>query len=286
MKAKTLRDVINDKKFLVLPGVYDCLTAKLAEQAGAQALFLSGGALSIASLGRPDIGFLNLTEFVNIARNIVNTVDIPLIADADNGFGNAIHAANTAKAYEHAGLAGMQIDDQILPQTMPTTSKECLEWEYAKAKIQAVRESVSSDFVLIFRTIANITDNLDEAILRVNKAAEAGADYVYVDGLKNLEEIERVARHTEPGVKLLINMNEKGAAANISISRIKELGYKIGLFPVSAMSISAKAAYEMFTDLMACESTEKHRNSMFNPVEIYNMMGLTSLTEKAQKFYS
>lgn len=282
---EAVKDILSNEKFTVMPGVYDCLSAKLAEHAGAKVLFLSGGALSVASLGRPDIGFLNLTEFADAAQKITSTINIPLISDADNGFGNAIHTANAAKTFERIGIAGMQIDDQVLPQSTPTTSKECLDWAYAKAKIFAVRESVSSDFVLIFRTIANIAGDFNEALARANKATQAGADYVYIDGLKSLEEVEKVAHGVDSNVKLLINMNEKGAAARVPIQQIKSLGYKIGLFPVSSMAVAAKSMYDMLSDLMTQESTISYRDKMLNPTDIYNMVGLTSLTESAQKLY-
>lgn len=281
---KVLRKILDQNEFLVLPGVYDCLSAKLAEEAGAKAVFLSGGALSIAGLGKPDIGFLNLTEFANVIQKITSTINIPLISDADNGFGNAIHVGNTARIFESLNVSGMQVDDQILPQTLPTTSKESLSWDLTAPKIDSIRKNVSSDFIIIFRTIANITDGLDEAIVRINKAKDIGADYAYVDGIKSQEELEIVAKHSK--IKLLVNMNEKGVAANLPIEKIKGLDYKIGLYPVSTMAIAAKSMYDMLCDLMKDESTLKHRDKMFNPVEVYNMMGLTSLVEEYSGMYN
>lgn len=281
---KALRKILDEDEFLILPGVYDCLSAKLAEKAGAKAVFLSGGALSIANLGKPDIGFLNLTEFASSIQKITSTINIPLISDADNGFGNAIHVGNTAKVFESLNVCGMQIDDQVLPQTFPTTSKESLSWDLTGPKIDSIRKNVSDDFIIIFRTIANITDGLEEAINRINKAKDYGADYAYVDGIKSKKELEIVSKQSK--IKLLVNMNEKGIAANLPIEDIKGFGYKIGLYPVSTMAIAAKSMYDMLCDLMKEENTLKHRDKMFNPVEVYNMMGLTSLTEKYSKMYN
>jgi len=281
---KKLREVLDQNQFLIVPGIYDCLSAKVAEETGAKALFLSGGALSIAGLGRPDIGFLNLTEFMNAIQRITSTVDIPLISDADNGFGNAIHVGNTARMFEALGVAGMQVDDEILPQSVPATSKEMLSWEMTIPKIQAVRKNVSKDFVIIFRTIANIAKgDLSEAVRRINSAGEYGADYAYVDGLKSAEELEYVASNAK--IKLLVNMNERGAAANLPVEHIKSLGYRVGLFPVSAMAVAAKSMYDLFANLFEQESTLKDREKMFNPVEVYNMMGLGTLTEEYIKMY-
>lgn len=280
---KKLRKILDETSFLILPGVYDCLSAKIAEEAGAKAVFLSGGALSIANLGRPDIGFLNLSEFTNTIQKINSTIDIPLISDADNGFGNAVHVGNTAKAFELFGASGMQIDDQVLPQTKPTTSKEALSWDLVAPKLEAIRKNVSDDFVVIFRTIANITDGIEEAIKRINKSRNLGADYAYVDGIKSKEELEIVAK--EAKIKLLVNMNEKGVAANLPINDIKSLNYKIGLYPVSTMVVAAKSMCDMLSDLIKDEDTLKHRNHMFNPVEVYNMMGLSNLTDEYIKLY-
>ena len=189
--AQKLRQALQQQSYLMMPGIYDCLSAKMAENAGFQAAFFSGGAFSMATLGKPDIGFFNLTEAVHTLRRIVDSVNIPILSDGDNGFGNAIHAADTARAFETIGVAGIQVDDQVLPQSIPCTSKECNEWRYVEPKLIAIRKAVSPEFVILFRTIANITDDLDKAIWRINRAAELGADYAYVDGLKSYEEASR-----------------------------------------------------------------------------------------------
>jgi len=141
-RAKKLRQTLSETKFLTLPGIYDCLSAKIAEEAGFPALFLSGGALAYSVLGRPDFGFLSLAEFGTAIQHIVSTVDLPLIADADNGFGNAIQAANTGAMYEQLGAAGLQIDDKVLPANHPAKD-EIIKWELMGPKIKAVRSAVS-----------------------------------------------------------------------------------------------------------------------------------------------
>ena len=132
--AKELRKILSETSFLTLPGVYDCLSAKIAEEAGFQALFLSGGALAYSVLGRPDFGFLSLAEFGTAIQHIVSSVHAPLIADADNGFGNAIQAANTGAMYEQFGAAGLQIDDKVLPANHPAKN-EIIDWELMGPKI-------------------------------------------------------------------------------------------------------------------------------------------------------
>ena len=197
--AKELRKILSETSFLTLPGVYDCLSAKIAEEAGFQALFLSGGALAYSVLGRPDFGFLSLAEFGTAIQHIVSSVHAPLIADADNGFGNAIQAANTGAMYEQFGAAGLQIDDKVLPANHPAKN-EIIDWELMGPKIKAVRTAVSDDFVIIYRTCAELYDfGVDEAIRRINLAKECGADYAYVDGIKSVENLEKISREAKIG---------------------------------------------------------------------------------------
>lgn len=280
---KELRETLNKKSYMMLPGVYDCLSAKLAEKAGFDAVYLSGGALSICGLGRPDIGFLNLSEMESALHKILAAVDIPVLSDADNGFGNAIHAGDTAALYDRMGVCGMQIDDQVLPQTVPTNAKECLDWKLTAPKIKAVRKNVSDDFIVIFRTIANSTKGLEDAVRRVNLAADLGADYAFVDGIKSERELEMVSEKAR--IKLLINMNEKGVCADVDLEKIKRMNYRIGLYPVSAMAVAAKAFDTLFHTLQQTGSTRDCRSQMYNPVDVYNMMGLNSLTEEYLGMY-
>lgn len=280
---KELREILQTKDYMMLPGVYDCLSAKMAEETGFDAVYLSGGALSICGLGRPDIGFLNLTEMENSLRKILATVNIPVLSDADNGFGNAIHVGDTAALYDSMGVCGMQIDDQVLPQSVPTTAKECLDWKLTAPKVKAVRKNVSDDFVIIFRTIANITNGLEEAIRRVNMAADLGADYAFVDGIKSERELEIVSERAK--IKLMVNMNEKGVCADVDLEKIKKMNYQIGLYPVSTMAVAAKALHTLLHTLKQTGSTKDCRAQMYNPVEVYNMMGLGSLTEKYLGMY-
>ena len=276
--AQKLRQALQQQSYLMMPGIYDCLSAKMAENAGFQAAFFSGGAFSMATLGKPDIGFFNLTEAVHTLRRIVDSVNIPILSDGDNGFGNAIHAADTARAFETIGVAGIQVDDQVLPQSIPCTSKECNEWRYVEPKLIAIRKAVSPEFVILFRTIANITDDLDKAIWRINRAAELGADYAYVDGLKSYEE-------AQAKIPLLINMNEKGACAKIPLEQIKALNYRIGLYPVASVTAAAQAYCNLFRTIHETGSTLGYVDSMYSIKQLMNDMGLQDLTDTYLPLY-
>ena len=281
--AQKLRQALQQQSYLMMPGIYDCLSAKMAENAGFQAAFFSGGAFSMATLGKPDIGFFNLTEAVHTLRRIVDSVNIPILSDGDNGFGNAIHAADTARAFETIGVAGIQVDDQVLPQSIPCTSKECNEWRYVEPKLIAIRKAVSPEFVILFRTIANITDDLDKAIWRINRAAELGADYAYVDGLKSYEEAQQVAAQAK--IPLLINMNEKGACAKVPLEQIKALNYRIGLYPVAPVTAAAQAYCDLFRTIHETGSTLGYVDSMYSIKQLMNDMGLQDLTDTYLPLY-
>lgn len=283
--AQDLRKILSENKFLTLPGVYDCLSAKIAEEAGFPALFLSGGALAYSVLGRPDFGFLSLAEFGTAIQHIVSSCKAPLLADADNGFGNAIQAANTGAMYEQLGAAGLQIDDKVLPANHPARD-EIIEWELMGPKIQAVRDSVSDDFVIVYRTCANLYNfGVDESIRRINLAVERGADYAYVDGIKSMDELKKIS--DEARIPLMVNLNEKGfVGGNVPIEQVKALRYTIGLFPISSMLAAAQGMIEVLGALADQGSTLGVRDKMTDPpTRIHRMMGQFSLVEKYAPYY-
>lgn len=280
---KNFKEIVNENNFTILPGIYDSLTAKLAEKAGFQAIFLSGGALSITNLGKPDMGFLTLSDFKESIQKISRVVDIPIITDVDNGFGNSIHAGDTAKTVFEAGADGLQIDDQILPQDKPTTSKDALDIDLVIPKIRAMRENVDDSFTIIFRTVENYNGSVEKAVERVNLAGDNGADLVYVDGLSSYEEVLYVSENVK--YPLLINMNEKGFPASLETEVVKNLGFKIALFPVSTMAITAHINEKLFKTLINEQTTLSLREDMTNPLDIYNLFGLSESVEKESKKY-
>ena len=284
--AKELRRLLAENKFLTLPGVYDCLSARIAQEAGFPALFLSGGALAYSVLGKPDFGFLSLAEFGDAIQHIVSACRAPLLADADNGFGNAIQAANTGAVYEQLGAAGLQIDDKVLPASHPARN-EIVDWEMIGPKIQAVRDSVSDDFVIVYRTCANLYGyGVGESIRRINLARERGADYAYVDGIKSMEELKKIS--DEAAIPLMVNLNEKGfVGGNVPIEEVKALRYSIGLFPISSMLAAAQGMIEVMGALADRGSTLSVRDKMTDPpTRIHNMMGQTALVEKYAPYYT
>lgn len=230
MKTTTRLRQIYSKGLLVAPGAFDGLSAKLIEQAGFAAVYSSGGAIA-RSAGVPDLGLMDLSE--NIARiaQITEAVTVPVIADADTGYGNALNAHRTARMLERAGVAGFHMEDQALP-------KKCGHFEGKKlvstrefvGKIKAVRDALhDDDFVVVARTDAIGVEGFDAALERAHAYAEAGADVLFVEAPESEEQIERIAR--ELPLPKLINMFYGGKTPLVPLKRLEELGYAICIIP-------------------------------------------------------
>lgn len=283
VNTRKLRQSLEDCSFFMLPGIYDCLGAKIAESVGFSALYLSGGAYSIAGIGRPDLGFLNRSDVLDVCRRIVSTVNIPLITDTDNSFGNASQAADIARQLEQIGVAGMQMDDDILPQQIPSRIKEVLPWNLMAPKLKAARQNVSKDFVIIMRTMVGKFDGMLRAAERANRSMELGVDYVFIDGINSMEDLELVAKHSE--AKLILNLNENMFPATLDIGTIQSMGFRIGLYPVSTLQIAAHSYYLLFRSLKSEYSTMSHKEEMIPTSVLQDIMGLNDIIKKLRSLY-
>lgn len=282
-KQKILRQKLEENEFFTLPGVYDCLGAKIAENLGFDALYLSGGALSLATLGRPDSGYLNLTDLRAALERILSTVDIPIITDTDNSFGNAMHAADTAKTLERMGVCGLQIDDNILPQPKPQSDKEVISWDLLAPKLEAIRKNTSDDFVMVLRTIIGKTEGMEKALERANKAADLGVDYVFIEGFKTVEEMEYVTKESK--AKLMVNLNENTFAATVDIEKVKSMGFKIGLYPISTIHVAAKSMYDVLSLLKEKGTTIDMKSQMLSYTDLMKFYNFYDDVEKYSNLY-
>lgn len=280
---KILRKKLEENSFFVLPGVYDCLGAKMAENIGFDAIYLSGGALSLATLGRPDSGYLNLTDLRIVLERIMSTVNIPIITDTDNSFGNAMHAADTAKTLERMGVCGLQIDDNILPQPKPKSDKEVISWDLLAPKLEAIRKSTSDDFVMVLRTIIGKSEGMEKAVERANNAADLGVDYVFIEGFKSVEEMEYAAK--ESRANLMVNLNENTFAATVDVEKVKAMGFKVGLFPISTLHVAAKSMYDVLSLLKEKGTTMGMKSQMLSYTEIMKMLNFYEDVEKYSALY-
>lgn len=282
-KFKKFRDLIASDKMLMAPGAYDALTAKIIESLEFDVVYFSGGSVSISKLGYPDIGLISFAEMMDQLRNVVKAVDVPVFADGDNGYGNAINVMRTVQEYESAGVAGIQLDDLILPKRYAEPAKQILTIEEIKGKIKAASDArINPDFVIIFRTLARLDHGIDEAILRANAAVESGADVVFIDGLISEEDFNKII--DEVDAPLLINMNEKGYPANFSIEYMEDKGFKLAIFPVSSIAAAAKGIYEVMKILKTTKSTLGARDKMLEVLDLYDFVGLEKFHQLEKKY--
>ncbi len=267
-----------------LPGVFSPLVARLAERIGFQAVYLSGGALS-ASSGVPDIGLLTLTEFVSQAQLIVQTTNLPLLCDADTGFGEALNVERTVKLFEAAGVAGIHLEDQQMPKRCGHLSgKTLIESEQMAAKIRAaVAAKRDADFVIIARTDARSVHGFDDAVGRARLCLEAGADAIFPEALETAEEFARFAKLVP--CPLLANMTEFGRSPNLSVQQLGDLGYKMILFPLTAFRVAMRAAEETLQDLFRNGTQSASISKMMTRAELYDLLGYTGYEERDRAYF-
>lgn len=286
MKPKlSAKELISAGEYTMLPGIYDCLSAKCAELAGFPILYFSGGSFSMACFGKPDMGFWGLGDLTNALIRIRSTVSSHIITDVDNGFGNAAHVANTVKTLEGIGIAGMQLDDDLLPQRTPGRFKEPLEDGLFYPKVEAARNAASDDFIIIVRCMLGKSAGFDIAAERARKAFSLGADFVYFDGLSSDGDLKKITSLC-PAEKLIVNLNELTYAAKLPNEVLRSFGFKVGLYPVSAMQAAGKAYDELFGELAATRSTVGATDSMLSSETIMNRMGLAQIVEDYLPLYN
>ena len=242
-KTTLLRNYMSSQKILVAPGVFDGLTALLAKQAGFPVLYASGGAIA-RSAGYPDIGLLSMTEVCSVISHIVEVSELPVIADADTGFGNALNTRRTVKTYERLGVAGLHLEDQTFPKRCGhLNDKSIISQEEMCHKISAARSSLSDpDFVLIARTDAIAVEGFKRAIERARAYQKAGADMLFVEAPETVEQIETIAKEIE-GPKL-INMFHGGKTPVVPVSKLQEWGYSVVIIPSDLQRAAIKAMQE------------------------------------------
>jgi 2-methylisocitrate lyase-like PEP mutase family enzyme len=249
--AKTLRDLIAAPDILIAPGVYDAFSAYRAEAAGCKAVFISGSALAAAHLGRPDIGLLTASEIADITGRIADRVSIPLLVDADQGFGNAYMAARTMQLLERAGAAAVQIEDQL--DTKPTATPQARPLVPTKEMVAKIKAALdvrrNADIILSARTDAMHSESLDAALDRAAAYAEAGADMIFVENVTKLPDIARLVSLFSGKQPLLYNFFR--STDDVRDAKTAEtLGYSVALFPQVAVAAAGAALDDGFATLL------------------------------------
>jgi 2-methylisocitrate lyase-like PEP mutase family enzyme len=261
---------------LVAPGVYDGVSARQAVKAGAEATYMTGFGVAGSLLGVPDIGIVSATEMIDRVRALAAaTAPVPLIADGDNGHGGTANVDRMVRSYEQAGAAAIQLEDQVLPKRCGhMDGKEVVSLEEGASKIRAaVKARASADFLIIARTDARSVHGMDDALRRADAYVKAGADILFVEAPQSLEELRLVAERFR-GVTLMANMVEDGKTPLLSAAELGALGYRLVIWPVTALLTAAKAYEKVYKRLLA-EAPDTRENRV--TFQDYNeIMGLSS----------
>ena len=250
-----LRALLSSGRTIVAPGAFDPLAARLVEEAGFPAVYMTGFGTSAALLGRPDVGLLTMTEMADNAARIAACVDIPVLADADTGYGNPLNVIRTVGVYEAAGVAGLHIEDQVAPKKCGhMENKQVIgPAEMAEKVRAAVDARTHPAFVIVARTAARAVEGLPAALDRGRRYRDAGADALFIEALISEAEIEAAAT-AFPDVPLLFNWAEGGKTPPVALGRLTELGYRLVIFPISTL-LAATAAMRAVLDEIAVAGT-------------------------------
>lgn len=263
-----------ERGIVLMPGVFNALTARLAVQCGAEAVYLSGGAMANAHLGAPDIALMSLDEVTGIAARACQAVAVPMVCDADTGFGEAWNVRRTVIEMERAGLAGIHLEDQVSPKRCGhLDGKELIETRAMEEKIRAaVSAKADESFVIIARTDAKGVEGMEGAVARARAYVAAGADAIFPEGLRDEAEFAAF-REAVQGVALLANMTEFGKTDLISARRFGELGYQMVIFPVSALRVTLGALEGFYGELLASGTQAGWIDRMMTRKDLYSLVG-------------
>ena len=250
-KADKLKNLLDQKGIVVMPGCYDALSAKLIEREKLNVGFMSGFAVSSTRLGMPDTGLISFSEMAEQVRNICNVTSIPIIFDGDTGYGNAVNVYRTVRGFADAGAAAIMIEDQKWPKKCGhTKGKDVVEADEANSRIKAAVDASkmnNKDILVMARTDAIATRGLNDAIKRMQKFSELGADILFVEAIKSKEDMKRVIKEV-PGHHM-INLIEDGETPLLEMNELEDLGFKIAVFPLTLMSASVKTMQESLQNM-------------------------------------
>ena len=259
----SLRKQLEDKKkIMVLPGVFDALSARIAEKVGFDAIFQTGYGSAATLLGMPDYGFLNAGETIDNAQRIIRAVNIPVIVDVDTGYGNPLNVWRLVRDLQSLGAAGIFLEDQVWPKRCGhMIGKEVVSKNDYIMKLKAAVEArEDKDFIIVARTDARAPLGLDEAIQRGRAYHEAGADVIFIEAPRSIEELKRIAN--EINAPLVANMIEEGLTPNLPSKDLLKMGYRIVVFPLSGLYAATFAIKQVFLELKNSGATQQARRMM------------------------
>lgn len=285
--TRRFKALLDAPELLLAPGAYDVLSARLAEQAGFGAVYMTGYGTSASVLGEPDMGFLSFSEMLKRADDMANAVDVPILADGDTGFGNALSVRRTVRGYEKAGVAGIQLEDQAFPKRCGhMTGKEVIPAEEMVQKIKAaVDVRHDQDFVVVARTDARGAHGLDEALRRGALYRDAGADVLFIESPENVDELRQV-QEAFRGTRTLANMVEGGRTPVLGKDDLEGLGFAIAIYPVGPLYAAAGAVRSYLDALLTTGQPGDPSGAAISFDQFNRALGLEAYQELQARYRS
>ncbi|MGZ5484784.1 MAG: isocitrate lyase/PEP mutase family protein [Nitrososphaeraceae archaeon] len=271
---------------IILPGVYDALTAKIAEDVGFETAFQTGYGTSASLLGMPDFGFLNAGETLENAKRIINSVNIPILVDIDTGYGNPLNVWKIVKDLERIGAKGIFLEDQVWPKRCGhMAGKTVIPKEEYILKLQAAIDArEDSEFIIVARTDSLAQFGIEEAIERGKEYKRIGADVIFIEAPKTIEQIELIAKEIK--APLLANMIEEGITPNLTANQLKKMGFKMVVFPLSALYSATFAIKQTLQTLKKTGTTKELKNKMITFQEFNDLVNLSAYNKLEKKYSS
>ncbi|MCG8441513.1 MAG: isocitrate lyase/phosphoenolpyruvate mutase family protein [Caulobacterales bacterium] len=284
--ATTLKARLQEPRAVLAPGVYDALSALLVEQAGFEAAYLSGAAIAYTQLGRSDLGLVSSSEVASVIGRIRERVDIPLIVDADTGFGNALNTQRTMRTFERAGASAIQIEDQVAPKRCGHLSgKALISPEEMAGKVRAAADArASADTLIIGRTDAIAVEGFSAALDRAELYREAGADVLFVEAPGSREQMQEIVSRFAGRIPLLANMVEGGRTPLRSLSDLEAAGFQLVITPGAMVRALTFAAQEFLAHLKVDGSTEACRGRMLDFDSLNRVLGLPDMLATSERY--
>lgn len=284
MQTKKLRKMLKEPGIIRAPGAFDAWSAKLIQMSGFPAVYMTGYGLSASVLGAPDIGLMSMTEMAAHAKNIASAIDVPLIADADTGYGGVLNVIRTVQEYESGGVAAIQLEDQVIPKRCGhMEGKELVPKKEMVSKVKAaVYARRSEDFVIIARTDARAVNGFDDAVERALAYAEAGADIIFFEAPQSLEEMNKVCASIK--APLLVNMVEAGKTPFLTAAELEKIGYKLVIYPVSTLYAATRSMIDLLQCLKDKDNTLDFLDRMVAFKDFYEMVGVEKARSLEKSF--
>lgn len=281
---KALRNMLKGDKIIVAPGAHNGVSARIIEKVGFKAVYATGYGASASQLCQADVGLMTMTEMVSNMYNLVEAVSVPVIADADTGYGNVINTIRTVRQYEKAGVAAIQLEDQVMPKRCGhMLGRQIVPIDEMVGKIEAsVNTRQDEDLVIIARTDARTNYGIEEAIRRGQAYARAGADVIFIESPESIEEMKLINQSMPKPT--LANIVERGRTPNLPAAELEKIGYKIAIFPVTSVLAETKVLFTVFNRLMETGSTNNVMEYLYDFEEFNLLMGAAQVREIERRY--